>query len=201
LQQPRFEMQCPLGMPPAHLGNGRAGQQLGMVEATLVLLTGVHRHRDHQHRLRRNKGCEAVGEESTQSAGYRLHAVVLEQVNHLPKPALVAAVGYRFHERRRGQAAGLAKGIGSSIVFSQRGEIGNTQVFSATSAEDTGLCRKLGTAEIADWDTGQTQEGAATKGAGAGEQGTGEAIRWTSKHADNSAPNRSLRQRDVESQG
>jgi hypothetical protein len=63
------------------------------------------------------------------------------------------------------------------------------------------LGRKLRAAEIADWYTGQTQEGAATKGAGAGEQGTGEVIRWTSKHADNSAPNRSLRQRDVESQG
>jgi hypothetical protein len=199
LQQTRFEMQPPLGMAAPHLDNRGTGKQLGMVKATLPLLAGVHRHRDHQHWLRRNKGFEAIGQERAQTAGYRLHTVVLEQVNHLAKLALVAAIGYRFHESRRGQAAGLTKG--RRIVIRQWRKIGNAQVFPATSAEDAGLRRKLRTAEVADWDTGQTQERAATKGTGAGEQGTGKAIRWTSKHANNSAPNRSLRQRDVESQG
>jgi len=79
--------------------------------------------------------------------------------------------------------------------------VGDPQIFSATSAESSWLRRELGTAEVADWDTGQTQEGAAAKGARAGKQCTGENVRGTSKHADHSPPNRSLRQRDVESQG
>jgi hypothetical protein len=63
------------------------------------------------------------------------------------------------------------------------------------------LRRELRTAEIADGDAGKTQERAAAKGAGTGEQCTGKAVCGTSKHTDNSTPNRSLRQRDVGSQG
>ena len=54
-------------------------QQLGMVEAPLPLLGGVHRHRNHRH-LRSNskKGFDAICQEHTQTAGNRLHAAVLE---------------------------------------------------------------------------------------------------------------------------
>jgi hypothetical protein len=81
------------------------------------------------------------------------------------------------------------------------GKIRNAQILTATSAEDAGLWGELRTAEIADGNAGETQEGTATKGTGAGKQCTGEAVRGTSQHTHNSSPNRSLRQRDVESQG
>ena len=87
------------------------------------------------------------------------------------------------------------------VTARRSGKVRNAQIFPATSAEDAGLWRELRTAEIADGDAGETQEGTATKGTGAGKQCTREAVRGTSQHTHNSPPNRSLRQRDVESQG
>ena len=87
------------------------------------------------------------------------------------------------------------------VTAGRSGKVRNAQIFSATSAEGAGLWRKLRTAEIADGGAGETQEGTATKGTGAGKQCTREAVRGTSQHTHNSPPNRSLRQRDVESQG
>jgi hypothetical protein len=83
----------------------------------------------------------------------------------------------------------------------RNGKVRNAQIFAAASAKGACLWGELRTAEIADGDTGETQEGTATKGTGAGEQCTREAVRGTSQHTYNSSPNRSLRQRDVESQG
>ena len=76
----------------------------------------------------------------------------------------------------------------------------DAQGFPTTGAENTRLGRKLRTAEIADGNAGKAQKRAATEGAGGGEQCTGERVCGTSKHTNNSAPNRSLRQRDVGSQ-
>ena len=59
----------------------------------------------------------------------------------------------------------------------------------------------MGAAEITDGGTGKAQKRGATEGAGAGEQGTAETVRGTSKHANHGAPNRGLGRRDVESQG
>jgi hypothetical protein len=81
------------------------------------------------------------------------------------------------------------------------GKVRNAQIFPATSAEGACLWGELRTAEIADGNAGETQEGTAAKNTGAGEQCTGEAVRGTSQDTHNSPPNRSLRQRDVESQG
>jgi len=97
------------------------------------------------------------------------------------------------------QAAGLAK-LGLRVVGRQRGKLRDAQIFPATGAENTGLRRKLRAAEIADGGAGKTQNRSAAKGARGGEQCTGERVCGTSKHTNNSAPNRSLRQRDVGSQ-
>jgi hypothetical protein len=87
------------------------------------------------------------------------------------------------------------------ITRGRSGKVGNAEIFSATGAKGTFLWRELRTAEIADRDTGKTQEGTTTKSTGAGKQCTREAVRRTSQHTHNSPPNRSLRQRDVGSQG
>jgi hypothetical protein len=58
----------------------------------------------------------------------------------------------------------------------------------------------MSAAEITDGSTGKAQKRGATEGAGAGEQGTAEAVRGTSKHANNGTPNRGLGRRNVESQ-
>ena len=83
----------------------------------------------------------------------------------------------------------------------RNGKVRNAQIFAAASAESAGLWGELRTAEIADGDACETQEGTATKDTGAGKQCTRKAVRGTSQHTHNSPPNRSLRQRDVESQG
>ena len=87
------------------------------------------------------------------------------------------------------------------VTAGRNGKVRNAQIFAAASAESAGLWGELRTAEIADGDACETQEGTATKGAGAGEQCTRQAVRGTSQHTHNSPPNRSLRQRNVESQG
>src|ERR1700733_12220202 len=87
------------------------------------------------------------------------------------------------------------------VTIRRNGKVRNAQIFAAASAEGAGLWGELRTAEIADGDASETQEGSATKGTGAGKQCTGEAVRGTSQDTYNSPPNRSLRQRDVESQG
>ena len=87
------------------------------------------------------------------------------------------------------------------VTARRSGKVRNAQIFPAASAEGAGLRGKLRTAEIADGDAGETQERTATKGTGGGKQCTREAVRGTSQHTHNSPPNRSLRQRDVESQG
>ncbi len=87
------------------------------------------------------------------------------------------------------------------VTVQHSGKVRNAQIFPATGAEGAGLWWKLRTAEVADGGAGETQEGSATKGTGGGEQCTREAVRGTSQHTHNSPPNRSLRQRDVESQG
>ena len=197
-----------MGMPAAHLVDGCAGQKLGMVKATPALLCCVHGHSDNEHLPRSclgpGKHFQAVSQEHAQPAGDSLHPLVLEQVNQRPELTMVAAEGDRFDKSRRSQAAGLAEDVRYGIrVVGRRqgGEVGDAQVFPTTSTEGSWLWRKLCAAEVANWDTGQTQERAAAKGAGGGEQCTAEAVRGTSKHADHSPPNRSLRQRDVESQG
>jgi len=83
----------------------------------------------------------------------------------------------------------------------RNGKVRNAQIFSTASAKGAGLWGELRTAEIADGGASETQEGTATKNTGAGKQCTGEAVRGTSQDTHNSPPNRSLRQRDVESQG
>jgi hypothetical protein len=113
---------------------------------------------------------------------------------------MVAAVGNGFDKGGRAYAAGLAKQR-LRVVTRQGRELRDAQVFPATGAENTGLGRKLRAAKIADRDAGKTQNRAATEGAGGGEQCTGERVCRTSKHTNNSTPNRSLRQRDVGSQG
>ena len=87
------------------------------------------------------------------------------------------------------------------VTARRSGKVRNAQVLPAASTEGAGLRRELRTAEIADRDAGETQEGTATKDTGAGKQCTRKAVRGTSQHTHNSPPNRSLRQRDVESQG
>jgi hypothetical protein len=137
-QQARFQVQHPLRMAAAHFHDGCTGQQLGMVEATLALLAVVHGNRNNQHLLRcgvgRGKGFEAVCQERTQPARYRLHAVILEQVNQRAKLAMVAAIGYRFDESRSSQTAGLAQGI--SLVTGElgSGKICDTQIFPTAGA-------------------------------------------------------------------
>src|ERR1700722_7786761 len=59
----------------------------------------------------------------------------------------------------------------------------------------------MSTAEIADGGASEAQKRGAAEGAGAGEQGTAEAVRGTSKHANHGTPNRGLGRRNVESQG
>jgi hypothetical protein len=82
-----FHMQLPFRMAAAHLQDSGASQQIGMVITAAALLARVHRHRHNQHRLRccvgagGSKGLQAIGKERTQPSGYRLHALVLEQMN------------------------------------------------------------------------------------------------------------------------
>ena len=83
----------------------------------------------------------------------------------------------------------------------RNGKVRNAQIFAAASAKGAGLWGELRAAEIADGNAGETQEGPATKDTGAGKQCTRKAVRGTSQHPHNSPPNRSLRPRDVESQG
>src|ERR1700677_4852838 len=87
------------------------------------------------------------------------------------------------------------------VTAHRNGKVRNAQILPATSAKGACLWVELCTAEIADGNAGKTQEGTATKGAGAGKQYARKAVRGTSQHTHNSPPNRSLRQRDVESQG
>src|ERR1700733_8618944 len=87
------------------------------------------------------------------------------------------------------------------VTIRRNGKVRNAQIFAAASAEGAGLWGELRAAEIADGDASETQEGSATKRTGAGKQCTREAVRGTSQDTHNSPPNRSLRQRDVESQG
>jgi hypothetical protein len=115
---------------------------------------------------------------------------------------MVAPVSHCLNKSRSCQAAGLAEGLGIRMVTARRsGKVRNAQILPAANAEGACLRRELRTAEITDRDTGKTQEGTATKHTRAGKQCTRKAVRGTSQHTHNSPPNRSLRQRDVESQG
>src|SRR5450759_4656812 len=111
---------------------------------------------------------------------------------------MVGTVGHCLNEGWRSQAAGLAQ---SFRVFSGYREARNTQIFSATGAETSGLRAYVGAARVAERGAGKAQEGAATKGAGSRKQYTGEVVGGTSQHTNHSPPNRSLRHRDVECQG
>ena len=94
-----FQVKSPLGMAAAHLRHGRAGQELGRVEAALTLLDGVHGHRDNQHLGRRsNKGFQAICQDHTQAASNGLHTLVLEQMDQRAEFTVVAAVGNSFDE-------------------------------------------------------------------------------------------------------
>ncbi len=103
-QQTRIEVQFPLGMAAARLGDGRASQQLGMVEAAPALLAQVHRHRDHQHLPGHPSGggkrLQALRQQNTQSPGHWLHTVVLEQMDERAKLAMVVAISHRLDEGR-----------------------------------------------------------------------------------------------------
>jgi hypothetical protein len=105
LEQTGFQMQRVLGMTAPHLRNSCPGQQLGMVEAPLALLDGVHGHRDYQHPPRPCRGAsksfQAIRQERTQPPGNWLHAVIFEQMNQRAKLTMVAAVGHRLDKSRR----------------------------------------------------------------------------------------------------
>jgi hypothetical protein len=173
LQHMGFHMQLPFRMAVAHLQDGGAGQQIGVIIAAVALLARVHGYRYNQHLLRccfrpgRSKDFQAIGQESTQPIGYRLHTLVLEQMNERAKLTLVATIGNGLNKGRSRQAAGLAKRTGFITRRWRRGELRNAQIFAATGTEGAALGSQLRAAEIADGDAGETQEGAAAQGAGA----------------------------------
>jgi hypothetical protein len=162
----------------------------------------MHRYRnDHHLQTRFNKSLQAIRQQCAQSARNRLHTPIFEQMNQGAELTVVSAIGNSFDKSRRRQAAGLAQGIRSVTGYRGNREVGYAQVFPTASAKNTWLRGQMSAAGIADGDAGKTQEGAAAEGAGAGEQRTGEAVGGTSQYTHNSPPNRSLRRRDVESQG
>jgi hypothetical protein len=73
------------------------------------LFVRMHGDGDHQHGRAISEGLQAVRQEHTQSSRDWLHPVVLKEMNQRAELTLVAAIRYRFDERRGRQAARLAK--------------------------------------------------------------------------------------------
>jgi hypothetical protein len=175
-----------------------------MVKASLALLRCIHGDRDDQQMAGPGNGrvesFDTVCQTRSQAIGDWLHAVVLKQVDQLAQLPFISAVGHGLDEGGWRQPAGLAEGISIVTRFGKR-KGGYSQIFATTSAKISRLGVDLSAAGIADRGAGKPQKGVTTKGAGRRKQNAGEGIRRTSQHTNHSAPNRSLRHRNVECQG
>jgi len=85
------------------LFDGGAGNQLGLVEATLAQLACVQRHRNHHHRCPGPAGIQPARrfrQHAAQDRGGRPHLFIFQQVDEFAQPAVVTAIGHRSGERR-----------------------------------------------------------------------------------------------------
>ena len=113
---------------------------------------------------------------------------------------MVAAVGNGFDKSGRGLPGRAGKAVAPGSSFGKGENCAMPRSSPQQAQRMPAWGESFRAAEIADGGAGKTQNRSAAKGARGGEQSTGERICGTSKHTNNSTPNRSLRKRNVGSQ-
>ena len=167
----------------------RVCEQRRLVEAALTPLTRIQRHRDDRKCAREDGLLEnAAGKQGAQAVGYRLDAVILQQVEQRTQGSSVKAMSDGAVKVRRRNAARAAKIVAGRAVFVGKGV--GAECLAAGEAKKTRLWRQIAPAGFANRGAGEAQQGRVADGAGcrkkraaemAGE--VGERLEWTSKDA------------------